>query len=1184
MSVAPSNAAFDIVPWNPSFETGVAIIDQQHRQLVKLLNDLAHQYVYGLEPDQLERIIDGLVEYTVYHFDTEEALWADVFADDEWFTRHQRSHNGFVEKVRSLQRQASDDAGLSTVDDLLSFLVSWLAHHILHDDKSMSVVLLEVDKGRELAAAKDKSIEAMSGEASGLIRSVLAMYKQLSGRTLALQREAYARELAEHKLREQEAHWQSVLGAIHDALWDWNLASIDADDPSSTRKLFAGKGQSIHPDDWPGLREAFLAHLTGQTETFSHQHRVLDSDRNEHWIQSRGKVIAHDAQGRPARIVGTQTDITERITQEQVLQRERDTRLLISEFAADFMASSPEEFDAAIERALQRAGQYMGADRTYIFLASDDGRHMSNTHEWCAPGVEPEMQALPHIAVDSMYWWWDQLRTNGYVLIPRVADMPAEAHRERSILEARNALSVCAYPLYTGDRLVGFLGNSAVKEEHDWGPEVLEFLDLMSDLVGIALGHRQLQCKRAEALTRLERAEQLAHLGHWRYDFESDSATWSKEVFRIYERNAAALAPGHEAYFAMIHPEDRKRVHESFVAAKQVGGSLHTEHRVVLTSGKVKYVEVRGRFQAGPDGQPVSVEGTVQDISEKAHHREELRMLAYEDSLTGLPNRRALEQQLQQEIEYCHTQEQTLVLALLDLDNFRAANERHGPAVGDDVLVALSQRMRRLFAKPAMVGRISGDGFLVLLPRLAKGDDYFPALRRLLATINEPLRLGDIELSITASMGVTEYPQRTRVSGEHLLRQAQQALFEAKMQGKNRFQKYDVKWEHNTQALTDHLDAIENGLAAHEFVLHYQPKVDMASGAVVGAEALIRWQKPNGELLPPAAFLPALQDHPLEVELGDWVIRSALSQMAAWQAEGLSVPVSVNVTSQQLLEDVFVEKLENAFADYPSVAPQALQIEILESSALQDLEKVSHVIMRCRELGVEFALDDFGTGFSSLSYLKHLPASVLKIDQSFVRGMLDTPDDLSIISGIVGMAKAFGLQVIAEGVETAEHGELLLRLGCQQGQGYGIARAMPAENLSGWIQSWKAPLSWSRPKPADLQGPPILYAEVEHRHWVKQLEAWLSGEADHTPVMDAHRCQLGQWVDNEGHAQFAGRPEFQALLEHHEALHQAGRAAIAARDKGEAEVARAILGDIYKERDRVVSALRVLGDSAKITG
>jgi len=759
MSSHESPTAFDIVPWNRSFETGIKTIDQQHRQLVKLLNDLAHQYVYGLEPDQLREIVDGLVEYAAYHFETEEGLWIEAFEGDEWFTRHHRSHDGFVDKVRGMQARAEQSASLAGVDDLLSFLVSWLAHHILHDDRSMAVALLEVRKGRSLPEAKATSHEAMSGQVSGLIQSVLAMYKQLSGRTLALQREAYAREMAEKKLREQEDHWKSVLGATNDALWDWTLEALDTTDPDATAHLFARAGQSVHPEDWPALKEDFLAHLLGKTEVFSHQHRVLDNDGREHWVQSRGKVIAHDPDGRPSRIVGTQTDITERKTQELILQRERDTRLLISEFASDFMAASPEEFDATIERALQRAGAYLGADRTYVFLVNEDHRYMSNTHEWCAAGINPEIGNLQNIPSNLTPWWWQQLRTTGYVLVPRVSDLPPEAHAEHAILEAQDIHSVCVYPLHMNGELVGFLGNDAVREEKHWGPETLQFLELMCDLLSIALEHRQVQKQRARAAVRLERAEQLAHLGHWSYKLDSGEGFWSAEVFRIFERNPLDSTPTYDAYLDMVHPEDRQKTHEAFQQAKNEMGFLHMEHRICPAPGQTKYLEVRGHFKSGPDGQPSLGEGTIHDISEKVRHREQLRRLAYEDALTGLPNRRAVVDKLRQEIGHCEQSGSRLVLALLDLDNFREANERHGPALGDDVLVALSQRMRTVCDDSAVVGRIGGDEFVILLPRLSPDDDSFLLFRRLLMAINEPLVISGVEVRITASIGVTQYPQ-----------------------------------------------------------------------------------------------------------------------------------------------------------------------------------------------------------------------------------------------------------------------------------------------------------------------------------------------------------------------------------------------------------------------------------------
>lgn len=329
-------------------------------------------------------------------------------------------------------------------------------------------------------------------------------------------------------------------------------------------------------------------------------------------------------------------------------------------------------------------------------------------------------------------------------------------------------------------------------------------------------------------------------------------------------------------------------------------------------------------------------------------------------------------------------------------------------------------------------------------------------------------------------------------------------------------------------------------------------------------------------MVPPGAFLPAIQDHPLEIELGDWVIRTALAQAEAWHEQGLSLEVSVNVTSLQILEDSFISKLQAALDAHPGIAPEVLQIEILESSALHDLDKVSRVMQACRKLGVRFALDDFGTGFSSLSYLKHLLANVLKIDQSFVRNMLDDSDDLSIISGVVGMSQAFGLQVLAEGIETEQHGDLLLRLGCELGQGYGIARPMRAEDLPEWVRHWQAPHAWREMKPVDFHNLPLLHAEVEHRHWVNQLEQWLRGDIESLPVLESTQCKIGRWIENDGWNRFRDNPVFTQLVADHERLHHLGEKVVDARARSDEAKVHEMLSNAYEYRDRVLEALKRL--------
>ena len=436
--------------------------------------------------------------------------------------------------------------------------------------------------------------------------------------------------------------------------------------------------------------------------------------------------------------------------------------------------------------------------------------------------------------------------------------------------------------------------------------------------------------------------------------------------------------------------------------------------------------------------------------------------------------------------------------------------------------------------------------------------------------------INGIHVVLTASIGVTEFPQPIDLVGEQLLRQAQQALFQAKLLGKGRFQKYDIALEQDTRALTGQLEDIQRALHAGEFVLYYQPKVYMNTGEVFGVEALIRWQKSSGELVSPAAFLPALYNHILDIELGDWVIRAALAQMQVWKQLGLNVQVSVNVSSQQLLENSFVEKLEASLADNANIAPSALQLEVLESSALNDLEAVSSVMQRSRKLGVSFALDDFGTGYSSLAYLKHLPASVLKIDQGFVRDMMESSDDLSIISGVIGMAKAFGLQVIAEGVETTEHGNFLLRLGCDQGQGYGIARPMPAEQVAAWVLGWKAEPSWGEQRPVGAHSLPLLYAEVEHRRWVIELEQWLRNQREDLPMLDQRQCKVCLWLDSEAQNRSGLPLKYQRMVNLHRDLHGLGQNAITSHAKGDSEAALARLPQVAQLHDLFLAELKTL--------
>ncbi|WP_371195942.1 EAL domain-containing protein [Glaciecola sp. SC05] len=447
------------------------------------------------------------------------------------------------------------------------------------------------------------------------------------------------------------------------------------------------------------------------------------------------------------------------------------------------------------------------------------------------------------------------------------------------------------------------------------------------------------------------------------------------------------------------------------------------------------------------------------DITANKANLKQLERIAHYDLLTNLPNRVLLAERLNQAIEHCKINKRSLAVAFMDLDGFKIVNDSYGHSVGDDLLIAVSKRMKRALRKGDTLARIGGDEFIAIMVDLDEFDESEFVFERLLKAAADPVVVKEASMQVSASIGVTRYPQDS-ADAEQLIRHADQAMYMAKQAGKNRYHLFDTAQNKAINTQHKSIENIRTALERDEFVLHYQPKVNMRTGEVIGTEALIRWQHPSGTLVPPLEFLPVIEGHSISLELGEWVIDTALSQIANWQSMGVSLPTSVNISAYQIQQDNFTNRLATLLAAHPDVSPSSLELEILETSALHDIGQVSATMSACHKLGVLFALDDFGTGYSSLTYLKRLPAHLIKIDQSFVRDMLEDTDDLAIVEGVVGLARAFQREVIAEGVETSAHGLALLKLGCELAQGYGIAKPMLANDIPDWIANWKADDSW----------------------------------------------------------------------------------------------------------------------------
>lgn len=606
--------------------------------------------------------------------------------------------------------------------------------------------------------------------------------------------------------------------------------------------------------------------------------------------------------------------------------------------------------------------------------------------------------------------------------------------------------------------------------------------------------------------------------------------------------------------------------------------SIHTEANRALKEGGYWRGEIWNRTRDGRafpasvtisavrsgSGESVYYVCLFFDITPMKEQEKRLEHIAHFDALTGLPNRALLGDRLRNAMATARDSNRMLAVIYIDLDDFKAVNDRQGKDAADALLVNIAGRMKHVLREGDTLGRLSGDEFVAILPDLATAEAATAVLDRLLQIAGEPQTIGEHELRVSATAGASFYPQSQDVDADQLLRQADQAMYEAKLAGKGRYHIFDPVRDHSVRGRHEELARIRQALNSGEFVLHYQPKVNMATGELVGAEALIRWQHPERGLLPPAAFLPMIEDDPLAIDVGEWVIERALAQVASWLRAGHRIRVSVNVSAKQLEQASFIKRLSALLGVHPEVSPSLLGLEVLESSALRDVAMVSDVIQACGQMGMRVAIDDFGTGYSSLTYLKRLPAPILKIDQSFVRDMLDDAEDLAILQGIMGLATAFRRIPVAEGVESVGHGVVLLRLGCEVGQGYGIARPMPAEELFPWYANWRPDPRWRNVMPLSPLDWPVLTAEVEQGAWTRALARYLKSEAANPPELNEARSRFGVWLDGERRNPRASRGTMALMEDLHRKSHRAARRAVVLKKRGRHADAAGLLDEVLK--------------------
>ena len=579
-----------------------------------------------------------------------------------------------------------------------------------------------------------------------------------------------------------------------------------------------------------------------------------------------------------------------------------------------------------------------------------------------------------------------------------------------------------------------------------------------------------------------------------------------------------------------------------------------------------------------------NVIGTIivfHDTSETHKLTKALSWQATHDALTKLPNRMLLKDKLESSLVKTDKNNSILTLFFIDLDGFKPVNDEYGHAQGDKVLKIIAQRLLSTIRNDDMVARLGGDEFVITLLSFSKHDEIINALNRVMNTISQPIPIGNANVVLSASIGVTIFPDDNS-DADTLLRHADQAMYIAKQQGRNQYHFFDVQSNQVITRREKQRQRLEFALNNNEFFLVYQPKVNMRTGKIYGFEALIRWRNPQEKnIILPDKFISLCEDSDLIVRIGDWVFNKVLEQLSQWLKDGFDFRISINIAPRQFQAANFITKLDKLLSAYPDIPEDHIELEVLESAALQDTSVVSKIISDCHERNISVALDDFGTGYASLSYLKQLPADQLKIDKSFVIDMLDDKGDRAIVEGIISLAKIFQRQVIAEGVETKELGVMLLRLGCDVAQGYGISKPLNTEDVLPWVKTWQPDPNWLlwAETAWDISDFPLLIAHSDHLSGINNIILSVKqSDADREifELLSHNDCRLGEWYYGIGKKKYGHLSGYHELEQPHRMTHEVGQKMLKLRAEGKQAQAVAMIPEIEKLRNEVLDSLNKL--------
>jgi predicted signal transduction protein with EAL and GGDEF domain/DNA-binding NarL/FixJ family response regulator len=573
--------------------------------------------------------------------------------------------------------------------------------------------------------------------------------------------------------------------------------------------------------------------------------------------------------------------------------------------------------------------------------------------------------------------------------------------------------------------------------------------------------------------SKLARAQDLARMGSFEWKSGVLTPQFSVEALRVLGFGARAT-PSLHRLLALLTADDRGTLIGMLREVVKHGSVLTTDVAVTQKNGRRRIVRIEAEPEYIENGQLVGYTGIVQDLTDRRTAEDKIRRLANFDTLTALPNRRQLIWRVERSLEYARQSKHQVALLLIDLDRFKIINDTLGHAAGDELLLEVSRRLKKCVrhsdqvlengadgSGPAShhtleaVARLNGDEFMALLPEVIDEHDAELVATRILDLMREPVMVGGQECFVTASVGISVFP-RDGENAVDLMRNADVAMQAVKAAGRNAVALYSPSLAGRGRAMLELESALHKAIERDELVLYYQPKIDVRSARMVGAEALMRWKR-GDELISPSEFIPLAEESGLIIPLSEWVVREAARQARVWKDSfGFGLTIAVNLPTLIFERTDLVELIHGAVTAC-GVPHGVIELEITETGLMKDLHNVIPTLHRLNEIGVQISIDDFGTGYSSLAYLTTLPISELKIDRSFVRDLGSTPQSTAVVTAIIALARSLDLRVVAEGVENLRQMEVLHRLGCGIMQGYLFSGAKPAAEIDVWLQQTVLP-------------------------------------------------------------------------------------------------------------------------------